>query len=436
MPNSLPPSSLIDLLDARAEADSDAGLDSVTRILRAIRAHLGMDVAFASEVGAGEVAIRHLDSVPDGPIALGQVFAAEEGYCQRIIDGRLPELIPDTAAVAEAAALECTRATPVGAHLSVPIRLRDGRIYGTFCCFSFTADPSLNERDLQMIRAFADLAAGEIDRDLAGARAREELAAAIRDVIARDRMRMVYQPIYRLDDGSIAGVECLARFPDCEIRPPSAWFDEAASVGLGIELELSALRQAIAALPYLPEDLYVAVNVSPQAVLSGAVLPLVEQAPAHRFVIEVTENQEIADYVAFGEALAPLRERAPFAVDDVGAGYSGMRHILALNPDIIKLDMSLVRDIDRDPARRALALALVAFASGIDSQIVAEGVETAGELAALRELGVPRAQGYYLGRPMPLMALLQFLHGERGGEPERRAPPVRRAGDGEARAAR
>lgn len=415
---------LIEILAGDRDGEADSGYDGVTRILKTIRSHLGMDVAFASEITQGEVVIRHLDIEPDGPLHVGQHFPAEDSYCQRVLDGRLPQLIPDTAANPEAAILACTATMPVGAHLSVPIRLSDGRIYGTFCCFSYSADRSLNQRDLQTIRAFAELAAAEIDRRLEGERARERLIADIRDVIARDRIRQVYQPIYRLDDGSIAGVECLARFPDCEVRPPSDWFAEAASVGLGVELELAALRQAVAALPYLPVSLYLAVNLSPATILSGAAEPLLAEFPADRLVVEVTENQEIGDYVGFARALAPFRTHARFAVDDVGAGYSGMRHILDLHPDIIKLDMSLVRDIDKDPARRALALALVAFASGIGSQIVAEGVETAGELAVLRELGVPRAQGYYLGRPMPLMALLQFLHGDR--EPRQPRPAVRR----------
>jgi EAL domain-containing protein (putative c-di-GMP-specific phosphodiesterase class I) len=425
MATSLQQYGLVEMLSAERDSEAQRGLDGVTHILKAIRAHLGMDVAFASEIRDGEVIIRHLDIESEGLIQVGQHFPAEDGYCQRIIDGRLPQLIPDTADIPEAAALASTATMPVGAHLSVPIRLSDGRVYGTFCCFSFSADRSLNERDLQTIRAFAELAAAEIDRRLAGERARERVIADIRDVIARDRIRQVYQPIYRLDDDSMAGVECLARFPDCEVRPPSAWFAEAASVGLSVELELAALRQAIVAVPYLPDSLYLAVNLSPATILSGAAEPLLAEFPAGRLVVEVTENQEIGDYVGFARALAPLRTRARFAVDDVGAGYSGMRHILDLHPDIIKLDMSLVRDIDKDPARRALALALVAFASGIDSQIVAEGVETAAELAVLRDLGVARAQGYYLGRPMPLMALLQFLHGDRVPRPPRGVPSRR-----------
>jgi EAL domain-containing protein (putative c-di-GMP-specific phosphodiesterase class I) len=96
-------------------------------------------------------------------------------------------------------------------------------------------------------------------------------------------------------------------------------------------------------------------------------------------------------------------------VDDAGAGYSGLHHILRLRPDLIKLDMSLTRDIDTDPARQALAAALVAFAYDTDSRIIAEGVETLQELETLASLGIDRAQGYLLGRPMPREAMLEMF---------------------------
>ena len=400
-------------LDATAGEESLPSCDGVTRILRAIRAHLGMDVAFASEIASDEVIIRHADMIADGPFAVGDVFPAEGSYCQRILDGRLPYLIPDTSMVPVAAALECTATMPVGAHLSVPIRLKSGRVYGTFCCFSFRPDRSLNERDLQMLQAFAALAAEEIDTGLDREQHRAEIAARIADTIARDQIRTFYQPIYGVGCGRVVGLECLARFPDCESRPPSDWFNEAADVGLEVELELAAVRAALAGSAYLPDGCYLAVNASPAVILSGALEPLMAELKSRRLVVEVTEHAAVSDYQALADALEPLRKRARLAIDDVGAGYSGMRHILDLRPDLIKLDMSLVRDIDKDPARRALAAAMVAFAHGIDSRIVAEGVETAAELETLRELGVDSAQGYFLARPMPLMAVRQFLLGSR-----------------------
>jgi EAL domain-containing protein (putative c-di-GMP-specific phosphodiesterase class I) len=404
---------LIELLANPPGGQANTSPDSITRMLKAIRTHLGMDVAFASEITGGEVHIRHADTASDGPIRVGDVFPAGDSYCQRIVDGRLPQLMPDTSAFSEAAALASTAALPVGAVLSVPIRLGDGSTYGTFCCFSFAANGSLNHRDLAMIRAFAELAAGEIDGRLIEEKIRDETVARIRAVIDQGRIRAVFQPVYRLSDGAITGVESLARFPDCEIRPPSDWFAEAAEVGLGTELELAAAKAALECLPYLPEDISLGINLSPATLLSEELEPMIAAVPAGRIVIEVTEHAAVSDYAGLTRALAPLRQRVRLAIDDVGAGYAGLRHILDLQPDLIKLDMSLVRDIDKDPARRSLALALVAFTSGTDAQIVAEGVETAAELAVLRELGVPKAQGYYLCRPMPLMAARQFLAGAR-----------------------
>lgn len=395
-----------------------AASERIQRILDSVRTHLGMDVAFASEITGGRRVFRHVSAASEAPqIPVGASDPLEETYCQRVVDGRLPQIIHDAVKEPEAAALPVTAALPVGAHLAVPLRLSDGRLYGTFCCFSSNADPSLNRRDLAMLQAFADLAAAEIEAQLREGEGHEESIREISQVIADRAVTMVYQPIYDLEAGAI-GVEALARFHDWEQRPPSDWFERAHQVGLGVELELVAARVALAGLPYLPRDLYLSVNFSPEAVLSGRIESLLAEAPPGRLVIEVTEHAAIKDYGTFAEALEPLRRRARVAVDDVGAGYAGLRHILDLAPDIIKLDTSLVRGIDQDPARRALALAMIAFASGIDSTIVAEGVENASELAVLRELGVAKAQGYHLSRPLPLMAVQQFLYSD-----GRTAPP-------------
>ncbi|MGH8573429.1 MAG: sensor domain-containing phosphodiesterase, partial [Gammaproteobacteria bacterium] len=295
------------------------------------------------------------------------------------------------------------------AHLSVPLRLSDGRVYGTFCCFSFLPDHTLNQRDVQMMHAFAELAAVQIEVGLELAAREAETVARVNAVIARGGPAMVHQPIYRLDDDQVVGIECLACFPDCETRPPDLWFAEAAEVGLGVELELAALRAALASLPYFPDRLYLAVNLSPQTLLSGGVEAVLAGVPAGRVVLEITEHAVVSDYAGLQRVLEPLRSRVRIAIDDAGAGYSGLRHILDLRPDIIKLDMSLTRGIDSDPARSALAGALVTFARTIGGRIVAEGVETRAELAALRTLGVDCAQGYYLRRPMPLPAAVMFV---------------------------
>lgn len=187
------------------------------------------------------------------------------------------------------------------------------------------------------------------------------------------------------------------------MRSPDKWFLEAADAGLGALLELAVIRMALSALSSLPADAYLAVNASPEAILSPDFEGVLDGLPVERIVLEITEHAHVEDYDRLREGLKALRKRGlRLAVDDAGAGYSSLRHILHLQPDLIKLDMTLTRNIDLDPARRALAAALVRFAKETGSQIIAEGVETASELAALRALGIENAQGYFLGRPASL----------------------------------
>jgi EAL domain-containing protein (putative c-di-GMP-specific phosphodiesterase class I) len=172
-------------------------------------------------------------------------------------------------------------------------------------------------------------------------------------------------------------------------------------------LELAAIRKALADLPLLPEDVYLAINASPETLLSEELAVLLEDKPAERIVLELTEHAHVADYSRLLQALRPLRQRGiRLAVDDAGAGYASLQHVLHLQPDLIKLEMSLTRNIDVDLPRRALASALIRFARDTGSRIIAEGVETASELSTLRSLGVEKAQGYFLGRPSPLRDII------------------------------
>ena len=376
--------------------------------LRSARSHLGMEVAFIAEFNDGNRVFRHVDSsVEDQRVKVGGSDPLEQTYCQRVVDGRLPELIPDTAAVPAALELSVTKALPVGAHLSVPIKLKDGSVYGTFCCFSFTPDLSLNQRDLSMMRVFADLAGEAIQRDAEASKQHEEKVRRVRSVIKDDGLSMVYQPIINVEQNELVGFESLTRFSATPLRGPDVWFSEAASVGLGWELEMRAVKLATAALHYLPADVYLSFNVSPETLANGALQRSLEGLPLERLVLEITEHASVAQYSEILEALTPLTKRGlRIAVDDAGAGYASFRHILQLQPDIIKLDMSLTRDIDTDGAKRALASALILFAKETGSKIVAEGVETVSELKALRSLGVKEVQGYLLGRPGPLSQAL------------------------------
>lgn len=401
----MPTSSVDDLTRLLAETlRRDAGATGmVKRALQVMRRHLGLQVAYVSEFVDDRSVFREVDAPGlEALIKPGDSRSLDEVYCRHILAGRLPELIPDTALEPVAVAMPITAAVPIGAHVSVPIRLSDGSAYGMFCCLGPNADPTLNRRDLQMMRAFADLAAFEID----DVRRREtELAerrAAIRALIDGDGLTIFHQPIEALSPRGVIGFECLSRFAGEPLRTPDVWFAEAEEVGLRTELELAAMRLALASARPLPDDVYVSINASPATLLDERFHALLAEVTGSRLVVEITENATVDDYRTLAEALKPLRDRGfRLAVDDAGAGYSSMQHILQLRPDFIKLDMSLTRDIDRDPARRALAAALIGFAHDVGSRIVAEGVETAEELGTLQSLGADAVQGYLIGRPRP-----------------------------------
>lgn len=230
----------------------------------------------------------------------------------------------------------------------------------------------------------------------------ERITERIDKTVRDDLIVTAFQPIQELATGRMIGVEALARFPSDGGRSPDRWFKEAASVGMGGELEFAALEAALHNTAKLPEHLYVALNVSPETCLDPRLPGFLERSglPVDRIVLELTERLAVAEYAPLLAALAPLRRRGlRIAVDDAGSGFASMRHILQLRPDIIKLDRSLIAGIDRNQGQQALGAAMVEFASQIGARIVAEGIETPAELAAVTELGMTSGQGYYLGRP-------------------------------------
>lgn len=410
MATSLPPkpSHVAELLARGVEGGG------VAHVLRAVRKHLRMDVAFISRFRDTDRVLEAVDADGQAPIRAGQSISLEEGYCLDVVRGELPQLIPDTSLLPAALAIPATAAIPIGSHLSVPVYLESGEMYGTLCCFSYLPDRSLTERDLSMLKALAEVLASQIDDQLAASRRRDQVAEDIRAAMRAGAPRIVYQPIYGLHDDRPVGVECLSRFDLEPRRSPDAWFAAAHASGLGLELELCAIEHALAQLGRFPTAMFLGINTSPELLLSGQLSALLERVDSSRVMIELTEHATVGDYVALASVLAPLRERgARLAIDDAGAGYASMRHILNLRADVIKLDMSLTRDIDTDRSRRALAKGLISFAHEIGTHITAEGVETRAELEALRRVQVDKVQGYYLSRPLSLEEALAEAWGQR-----------------------
>lgn len=223
--------------------------------------------------------------------------------------------------------------------------------------------------------------------------------ARLREILTLRAFFPVYQPIVTLDSRKPVGYEALSRFSDGVA--PDVRFAEARTSGLATEYELAAVEAAVEGGRALPDGAFLSLNLSPDIVVGSEHRLAQLLARSDRaIVIEVTEHAQIADYEAFRRAIQGLGD-VRLAVDDAGAGYASLRHILELEPAYVKLDISLVRGIDGDPLRQALAAGLEHFAVHGGCQLIAEGVEREAEARALGELGVEFGQGYLFGRPEP-----------------------------------
>jgi EAL domain-containing protein (putative c-di-GMP-specific phosphodiesterase class I) len=399
---------MADLLTKLGAPTPSSAATLAHRSLEAVRRHLGMDVAYLSEFVGEDTVFREVDAPGlEALIKVGDSLPLEQVYCRHILAGRLPELIPDTSADPFATALPITAQVPIGAHVSIPIRRADGEVYGMFCCLSATPRPTLNERDLHIVRAFAGMVAEEMHREHAVQEALDRKTALVRQALEPGAFSIHLQPICALVGGQPLGFEALSRFVLEPPRKPDAWFADAADCGLGIELECAAIEAALLVYERLPACFTLSVNASPETVSSGALARLLENRVIDRLTLEVTEHAAVNSYEALNSELAPLRARGlKLAIDDAGAGFAGLQHILQLQPDIIKLDMTLIQTIDVDPARRALAGAMQMFARQTGAVLIAEGVESQAELSTLAQLSFMRAQGYLLGKPQPWQEVL------------------------------
>ncbi len=220
----------------------------------------------------------------------------------------------------------------------------------------------------------------------------EELLSLARPVLP------AYQPVVSLASGRVIGFEALARFPGEHRRSPEVWFAQAHGCGLGAPLEAAAIHAALEPLGR-PFDTHLAINVSPSALGSDAVQGALAGS-LEGIVVEITEHEFVPDDDQLARAVADLRERgAKIAIDDAGAGHAGLKQLVSVRPDIVKLDKALTWGIHRDVARMALVESFVRFARDVGATVCAEGIESLDELAVLADLDVEWGQGYVLAHP-------------------------------------
>jgi EAL domain-containing protein (putative c-di-GMP-specific phosphodiesterase class I) len=375
---------------------SDSDL-KVAELLRTAKEALGLSLTFLSRLD-GQV--QHLEVV-ESSIPLfrdGQTQPQATSFCQAILDGKLPNVIPNVAKLPEAKRLPAARFPRIRSFVSVPVRLSDGTLYGTFCAAGFIADKELTKRDRALMEVLASAAATIIEPGVQERNREAKIRARLQPILNAGGPNVVLQPIVALANGVRVGAEALSRFPAEWGQPPDEVFLEAASIGIGVELELWAIRRAVRYLPDISG--YLAINLSAATLLDDRCIEVLGELPAERILLELSEHDAVEDYDGLSAALDPFRARGMrLAIDDVGAGFSSLRHIVLSAPDVIKLDRSIVAGVATDRVLHRLVRSLVDFGHEAGAAVVAEGIETSDDASALRNVGVDYGQGWYFGRP-------------------------------------
>ncbi len=293
----------------------------------------------------------------------------------------------------------------------VPLRTSTAMLGAIVVCTEVVDGVTFLAGRLPVLESFGAVASALLAPGILARQRREEVRGELEAVLEGVAFEPVFQPIVDLGSGATVGHEALTRFNDG--TRPDRRFADAGAVGLGLELESACLSAAMAASRDLPSPGFLSLNVSPDLLLEGGRLTECLRERVGTVVLEVTEHVAIEDYAAIRAAVSSVGSDVRIAVDDAGAGFASFRHILELRPEFVKLDIGLVRDIDRDNVRQALVAGIVYFAGKSGCQLIAEGIETPGELDRLRSLGVGLGQGYLLGRPAPISQQVRAEAGAR-----------------------
>jgi EAL domain-containing protein (putative c-di-GMP-specific phosphodiesterase class I) len=416
----------IDLSDSDLDLTHADPQRRILEMLAVAREFNGADVAYVGEFQERRQVLRWIsgNSASFG-FQVGVGIPLEQTYCSKLVAGRLDGLVRNARTDRRTNQLAMTDRASIGSYAGTPIRLSDGRLFGTMCTVSHAPNPSLGARHERFMSLLAPVIGEQIENAArVSSDRRTRFEHVRRTVNAAQTVRMALQPIVDLSSEKIVGYEALARFPDG--RSPDQCIAEAWDAGLGSDLELTILRIAFRRIGELPKGTYLSVNVSPASVLTSSLADALQEVgpDRERIVLELTEHDEVREYEPLIQALAPLRASGVrVAVDDVGAGFASLRHVLHLGPDVLKLDVSLTHGIERDEARTALASLFASFAARTGASVVAEGIETNRELVVLRGLGVSFGQGFYFGAPDETLRLAPKMRGATMGSTARLARP-------------
>lgn len=384
---------------------SDSATDLVEHLLAVARDRLGMEMAWVSSFRDGMQILDHINCEPGTfDVEAGISSPLADSYCQRVVDGRLPNIIPDTAVDPITAALSVTEQLSLGSYIGFPLLGEATEPIGMLCCVRQGPATHLGDNDLHTLEIIAELVMEILTKDNPKLRHERMVEARIKRTIADRNFSVVYQPIVDVATGEVVGVEALSRFVESPARP-SVWFAEAQSVGLGVELEIAAIELAIEGFDQLGAGQFMTLNASTETIRQSEFLNIVKQLEPSRVVVGITDTGDITLDQPLEDALRELRDLGvQIGVDHVGASFASGFDGAESGPTILSLDRSITDNIHVDPGQRALAEEVIELAKAMDARIVATGIETQLELDALMALGVDQAQGFLLAHPQRLPA--------------------------------
>jgi len=365
------------------------------------RTTLGMPVAFLTRMDATTQTLEVVDSKIPFLFQEGYQQQRDQTLCQAAIDGKVPPVMGDLTKHKVAMQLPAARFPRLRSFVTVPVHLSDGSLYGSFCAAGVTTNDDLRARDAELMSLLAQAAAVIVEPEVAARRQTAEIEDRYAPVLTGGGPQIVYQPIVDLRTRRRVGSEALSRFPREWGKAPDVCFAEAFQAGFGEKLEFLTLRRAGSAAPTVGG--YLSLNVCVPTITHPDFPAVMAPLLLTNIVLEITEQHAVDDYNAILRRLTPLREQGMrLAIDDVGVGYSSLKHLVTLAPDVMKLDRSIIDGVAKDPILESLIRSMVSFAGATGARLVAEGIEDEVDGALLADIGVDYGQGWLFGKPMAL----------------------------------
>ena len=388
-----------------ASTSEEDGKNLIQDILKSLRTEIGMDVAFIAEFSEGKRIFRYIDASEESPpVKPGDGDPIEHTYCQRVINGQLPDIIFDISSLPPHEQLAVAEDYKIRSYLCVPITFADGRIYGSLGCIGHQPNWQINQQDIQLMSAMAEVYGQWFNAQERIHDHQLDMEEKVRAALSGQLLEVLYQPIFDITQDKVVGFESLARIHSKDGLNPLSLFREAEALGHKVELELKAIRLGLQGLDYYRETQFVSVNASMDTALSPQLPDVLEHADMKRVVLEINDPMDLPIFSRVTKSLRTLLNRGlRIALDDRALGTEGLKQLDSLGPDIIKLKVRNVLHMKGDRLLKLQASPFSGYSEENTCKLIVEGIETEQQLKTILELGITHAQGYWLGEPIGLL---------------------------------